>query len=712
MGMIRNLLLVQLIFLHVFSALSQAEPVISADFPGGNIVVVKTHSDTIWLKPDLSETEGNWFYWYFKASNIAGETLFFQFTLDDQFTSFGPAYSINNNETWKWYGENQVHNNGFSYSFTQADTVAWFCTAFPYTGNNLDAFVDRLNSGDQLLRDTLCISSENRVIEKLSIRPPKGQPAAKVLITARHHACEMMANYVLEGIIESIFNEVELAYLREKVEFLIIPFMDKDGVENGEQGKNRKPRDHNRDYEGPSLYPSTAALREGIPVWSDGKLKIAMDLHCPWIKGKYHEWIYLVGKEEPGMAAEQVRFSEILEDHTTGDLKFRSGDFLPYGTAWNTGKSYIKGRSFSQWAATMENISLSTTLEFPYANVLEIPVSKDNARAFGKAVSYAIMDYLKGLSPEPADSSIKGKDPDGEWPETFREVSIPCSVDSSQQMAIFCPALSSQKPQPLIVSLHTWSGDYSQKDPLAAMVHEKGWNYIHPDFRGKNKRPEACGSEMVIPDIEDAVRYAMKHGNVDPENIHVIGSSGGGYATLLMYMKTSLDIRSFSAWVPISNMVDWYWSCRSRDLKYAGEILKCTSSKDSILDVDEARRRSPFFLDTPVAYRKKSLLNIYCGIHDGYTGSVPITQSIHFYNKLIKDLEGPEHAQVPERDITFMLSKRTFEPLIKEPADFLDGRLVHYRKSFQSVHLTIFEGGHEMLPGAAMEEFEKMMQIN
>jgi murein tripeptide amidase MpaA len=32
---------------------------------------------------------------------------------------------------------------------------------------------------------------------------------------------------------------------RERFRFLAVPFMDKDGVEDGDQGKNRRPRDHN-----------------------------------------------------------------------------------------------------------------------------------------------------------------------------------------------------------------------------------------------------------------------------------------------------------------------------------------------------------------------------------------------------------------------------------------------------------------------------------
>ncbi len=697
------LLLIPLFFFAVGLTFSQAEPVISSDFAGGNIIVVKTTGDTLWLKPDLSETEGEWFYWYFKVSNISGKEIFFQFMLDNQFTAYGPAYSINNNNNWKWYGENRVHDNGFSYAFSPEDTVARFCTAFPYTGKDLDSFLSSLQNNDGLVLDTLCLSPEGRPVEQLSILPAGNNPGEKVLITARHHACEMMANYVLEGIIESILNEVDLAYLRNNVEFRILPFMDKDGVENGEQGKNRLPRDHNRDYSGESIHPSTAALREEIPDWSKGRLKIALDLHCPWIKGEYNEWIFMVGKQDPKIVAKQMRFSDLLEDHAKGELRYRSADFLHYGTAWNTKSNNTKGKSFSQWAKGLDSISLATTIEFPYANILGVQTSKDNARTFGKAVAYALMHYLKGLENPPYSAQ---NDDDGwriDWPTAFQEISIPSTLDASHQKAMFLPA-SGDSQQALVVSLHTWSGDYRQKDPLATMISEKGWNYIHPDFRGSNNHPDACGSEKVIPDIEDAIQYAMKQGNVDPDNIHVIGTSGGGYATLLMYMKTSLEIKSFSAWVPISDLVDWYWACDSRGLKYAGDILRSTGSEDSILDTEEARRRSPYFLDTPVSRSKKSILNIYCGIHDGYNGSVPITQSINFYNKLVRDMKGNKAALVPQEDALYMLSQRTFNPAEEAPHILPEGRRIHYRKQFQSINLTIFEGGHELLPGAAMEE--------
>jgi hypothetical protein len=143
MTMERVYLLFLLMLFHFSAAFSQAGPVISSDFAGGNIRVTGTAGDTVWLKPDLSGTEGEWFYWYFKVSGMAGKTMRFQFTLDNQFSSYGPAYSINNRHNWKWLGENRVKDNGFSYPFAPEDTVAWFCTAIPYTGEDLEAFLSR-----------------------------------------------------------------------------------------------------------------------------------------------------------------------------------------------------------------------------------------------------------------------------------------------------------------------------------------------------------------------------------------------------------------------------------------------------------------------------------------------------------------------------------------------------------------------------------------
>ena len=53
---------------------------IDADFPGGNIIVDSIYGDTIFLRQDLRDTEGNWFYWSFRIRGAANRTLNFNFS--------------------------------------------------------------------------------------------------------------------------------------------------------------------------------------------------------------------------------------------------------------------------------------------------------------------------------------------------------------------------------------------------------------------------------------------------------------------------------------------------------------------------------------------------------------------------------------------------------------------------------------------------------
>lgn len=277
--------------------------------------------------------------------------------------------------------------------------------------------------------------------------------------------------------------------------------------------------------------------------------------------------------------------------------------------------------------------------------------------------------------------------------ERMREVRIVSSSDGTVQRAFFCGS-DSLEAQPLIVRLHSWSGDYTQHDPLAKDILDKDWNYIFPDFRGANNTPEACGSEMVVRDIDDAIAYATEHGNVDTDNIHVVGGSGGGHATLLMYMRSKFPIRSFSAWVPISDLVAWYYQSAGRGNKYATDILRATGSSRESPNIVAMKARSPLYMDTPVNMRKDASLHIYAGIHDGYTGSVPITQSIKFYNKVAKDYGARGDRLIDCSRALELVTTRTV-PLT--PGKMVGQRDVLLHKSHRKVAITIFQGSHEVL---------------
>ena len=369
---------------------------VDADYPGGNIVVEQMAGDVVRLHPDLRDTKGWWFYWNFRVRGAQGRTLMFQFTGRSPIGVRGPAVSVDHGKNWSWLGAEVVDGSSFVYTFGADVEEARFCLAMPYQQADLEDFLVQYRDRSDLRVEELCRTAKGRNVERLHAGRLDGKPRFRILLTARHHACEMMASYVLEGVLDAILADTpEGQWFRHNVEVLAIPFVDKDGVEEGDQGKNRIPRDHNRDYVGTSLYPSVAALRTFVPKWSAGKLRAAFDLHCPYIQGQYNEVIYIVGSADESIWQEQCRFGRILEDIQQGPLVYRASDNLPFGTAWNTGQNYATGMSCSRWATGLEGVRLVASFEIPYANASGRVVTADAARAFGHSLAGAIRSYLE-----------------------------------------------------------------------------------------------------------------------------------------------------------------------------------------------------------------------------------------------------------------------------------------------------------------------------
>jgi len=207
---------------------------------------------------------------------------------------------------------------------------------------------------------------------------------------------------------------------------------------------------------------------------------------------------------------------------------------------------------------------------------------------------------------------------------------------------------------------------------------------------------------LVAPDIDDAISYAIKNANVDLNNIHIVGVSGGGYATMLAYMKTKHKVRTFSSWVGISDVKKWYYESLGRGNRYAKDIALATTGDTLSIDVDEAISRSPIFMETPVQERANSKLFLYCGIHDGYDGSVPISQTIDFYNKLVSDTDHKSlKSKVSPEIREVMLRQQNLNGVVTGKK--VGGRDIIYQNSLQDkIYLTVFEGRHEMIVDAGL----------
>ncbi|MBC8876508.1 MAG: peptidase M14 [Planctomycetes bacterium] len=374
---------------------ARAELEIDAQYPGGNIVVERIEGDQVYLRPDLRDTNGWWFYWNFRVRGAAGQTLTFQFTGNNPMGVRGPAVSTDGGRSWSWLGAERVKGASFAYEFSADQAEVRFSFAIPYQEENLRQFLASYRDNPHLSVQELCKSRKGRGVERIHVGQLAGEPDHRIVLTARHHACESMANYVIEGFLDAALDDTdEGKWFREKVEVLVVPFVDKDGVEDGDQGKNRKPHDHNRDYRGDSIYPSVDAIRSFVPTWSKGRLSMAMDMHCPWIRGSHNEVIYMVGNADPAMWQQQVALGKILEEVQQGPLVYRTTDNLPFGTAWNTTGNYGDLMSCTMWATQIEGIRLATSFEIPYANAADRPVTADSARAFGRDLARAVRQYL------------------------------------------------------------------------------------------------------------------------------------------------------------------------------------------------------------------------------------------------------------------------------------------------------------------------------
>lgn len=376
---------------------------IDCAFPGGNIIVddVQTRGNRVvaTIRQDLRDTEGHWFYWYFRVRGAAETTVRFQFTDGKAIGVYGPAISLDGAATWTWLGAESVDGESFTYAFPSDAHDVRFSVGIPYVENDLARWLAARPAGPHLAVDKLCDSEKGRAVERIRLGNLGGDAKHKVLVTCRHHCCEAVSSFVLEGLMDAVLAPTPQGdWLRDNVEIWAIPFVDKDGVEDGDQGKNRRPHDHNRDYEA-GLYAPVRALRSQVPQWAAGRLRVALDLHCPYLNGISDETIYMVGSKPPAVWQEQMAFSQILHRLQSSPLPFDPKDNMPYGQGWNTDQNYRQGKSFGQWAGEIPGMRLTTTLEFPYANVSGKVVSANRARHFGRDVAAALQEYLAGLTP-------------------------------------------------------------------------------------------------------------------------------------------------------------------------------------------------------------------------------------------------------------------------------------------------------------------------
>ena len=230
-----------------------------------------------------------------------------------------------------------------------------------------------------------------------------------------------------------------------------------------------------------------------------------------------------------------------------------------------------------------------------------------------------------------------------------KEIKYQSSADQSEQPAMFYAPVS-KEPVPLIVALHTWSGNYKQKyhKAIEQWCIKHGWAYIHPDFRGPNNRPEATGSKLVVADIVSAVEYAKKSTQIDHSAIYLVGTSGGGYTALVMAGHHPEIWAGVSAWVPISDLAAWH--AQGKHVEALEQSCGGAPGDSPAVDSEYAKRSPITFLSNA----KGTTLHLHAGIKEKI---VPISHSLLAFNELAAAKD-----RIPKEDITYFVKKRKVPP--------------------------------------------------
>lgn len=344
---------------------------ISKDFEGGNIRVVSIEEEHVRLECELRDTEGDWFYWAFRVQGAAGKKVRFDFAPKDRVGSFGAAVS-RDFVHWTWGGVPDEEFTSFTYEFGPEEDDVYFCHSLPYSTERFARFADELS----LPVTELCRSEQGRSVPMATM----GEGETVWLLTSRHHCCESTGTYVMEGILAELSEG-----LPEGVRVIAVPFMDMDGVVNGDQGKNRAPHDHNRDYIDEPVYETVRSIQA---LAGREKIAFMIDLHAPYHRDDRYPFEV---RKNRAMRPAQERFSELLAAECAKDAKaFRyvSGHDMDVGVSWN--KEDVMSAASTGFFAHREGMKLCMTMETPYFGTEDNTATQDGLIRYGRCMARAL----------------------------------------------------------------------------------------------------------------------------------------------------------------------------------------------------------------------------------------------------------------------------------------------------------------------------------
>lgn len=232
---------------------------ISADFDSGNIEVKDASNPRhvlLAMRPDLRSHHFQWFH--FKVDGMTpGSRHDFSLVNAGQsayahaWTGYNAAASY---DQVNWFRvPSRFDENGLHFGLEPTQSHIWFAYFEPYSRARHDALIRQAveAAGAEVVATGKSLEGRDIPLLKVSRNP---QAQRRVWIIAQQHPGEHMAEWFMEGIIESLKQrqDPELERLLDAADLYLVPNMNPDGAYRGHLRTNAAGKDLNRAWQSAS----------------------------------------------------------------------------------------------------------------------------------------------------------------------------------------------------------------------------------------------------------------------------------------------------------------------------------------------------------------------------------------------------------------------------------------------------------------------------
>ncbi len=309
-----------------------------------------------------------------------------------------PAVSADGGWTWGRIADTRYDGMTFAFRHTPRSDDEWIALAPVYNFSRWLAMVDEIR--DHPMVDTLEVLAntlEGRPVHLVKVTDPAAPDAEKraVWVIGRQHPAEVGGSWKGEGLLRwSLGDDPQAAEFRRRASLYMIPFMNPDGVWNGNYRVNVAGANLNREWENPdpATAPSVAAAAARIEsfVAAGGDIAFFADLHSFTILRK-NFFFYAGADRAPPERVQEVealmaRFEEINGDFTR-DGSEPSADERRFARGWIH-------ETFGVQAVTFESAYQDVTYG-PHAGMFMTP---ERYMALGEGLGGAVAEVLFAIA--------------------------------------------------------------------------------------------------------------------------------------------------------------------------------------------------------------------------------------------------------------------------------------------------------------------------